>query len=46
MNEIPPTAGYYAKRVLSRILDQQPGNRDKFNKFQKAAGKRNAHPDK
>ena len=42
----PPTAGDYAQHILSRIIDQQPGNREKFNKFQKRAGKRNAHSDK
>ena len=42
----PPTAGDYAQHILGRIIDQQPGNREKFNKFQKRAGKRNAHPDK
>ncbi len=42
----PPTAGDYAQRILSRILVQQPGNKEKFKKFGSLAGKRNAHPDK
>ncbi len=29
----PYTAGYYAKLALSRILDQQPDNREKFKRF-------------
>ena len=40
----PYTAGYYAKLALSRILDQQPDNREKFKKFGSLAkaGKRGA----
>jgi len=36
----PPTAGYYAKLVLSRILDQQPDNKEKFKKIGSLAKER------
>ncbi len=29
----PPTAGDYAQHILSRITDQQPGNKEKLKKF-------------
>ncbi len=34
------TAGYYAKLVLSRILDQQPDNKEKFKKIGSLARER------
>ena len=45
MNEIPQTAGHYAKLALRRILDQQPDDKEKFKKFGSLAkaAKRGAH---
>ena len=42
--EIPPynspTAGDYAQHILSRIIDQQSGNKEKFKKIGSLARER------